>query len=329
MFPVSGYQLTGALPASLSDSLLTTYGAKAWSDKKPTAQRGGLGQALGELHDLPTLPKVLAYKNALKQAGRNTKWSELAKATGHNHLNYVFGWVPLLSDIRDLWKNSKDLQKNLSQLIRDNGRPVRRKGKAGQSSDVTTVVTTSGSGNPPNVSPVLAIGCYSGNWEKRVETRVITDYYFSARFRYYVDFQTHGIIQDNDTAHRVSKLLLGAELSPYTLYQLMPWSWFIDWFTNLGSVINNLVNDAGDNLVADYAYINGKCTTYVVTTVTFTLANSPGGDGRGGPYTATFEEVKTDFRRIPANPFGFGLTYQMLNAKQLGILGALGLTKLS
>jgi hypothetical protein len=326
--PSSGFPSIGALPATLSSATLIAYGTAAWAKYKPTAQRGGLGQALGELKDLPTLPKLLAYRNALRQAGRNTKWSELAKVTGHNHLNYTFGWVPLLSDIRDLIKNSLNIQKNLQQLIRDNGRPVRRSGKAGQTADSTTVVTTTGTGNP-GLLPSLPSSCYSGTWTKVVETRVITDYYFSARFRYYIDFQTTGIFADNDRAHRISKILLGVELSPYTLYQLMPWSWLVDWFTNLGSVVNNLVNDAGDNLVADYAYINGKSTTYTNTKVTFTLANSPGGDGHGGPYNASFEEIRTDFKRIAALPYGFGLTFSSLSPKQLGILAALGVTKFS
>ncbi len=306
-------------PPSLNTSTLEAMGAKGWAKFKPTASHGSLGQALGELHDLPNLGKWLAYRNALKQAGRNTNWKTLARDTGHNYLNVQFGWVPLLSDIRDLIKNTLDMQKNLDQLIRDNGRPVRRRGLVAKTTSTTFLAE---GGSNPSVPP-LPSGCYDGGWTRGTATVTTTDYYFSARFRYYIDFQEafNGSLKE---ANRMSRILLGAELSPYTLYQLMPWSWLIDWFTNFGAMINNLVNDASDNLTADYAYINGKATTNVYTTHTQKLNNSGKEDGE---YRFTFEERSSVFRRIGASPYGFGITFTGLSAKQAAILAALGLTK--
>lgn len=311
----------------ISDSVLSAIGAKAWASKKPTAQRGGLGQALGELHDLPTLPKLLAYKQALGLANRRTTWKRLAKDTSSNYLNYQFGWVPLLSDIRDLFKNAMAMRKNIEQLRRDNGRPVRRSGKVGQTASSSTSVTTTGnwgSSAPGFLVPNLTLGCYKGPWTKTVTTKSVIDYHFSARFRYYIDF-VKGSQGDLDTAHRVAKIVLGAELSPYTLYQLLPWSWLIDWFTSLGSVVNNLVNDAGDNLVADYAYINGKETVSVETVLSTGFNNS--STANGGDYTFTHYYGYSNFRRIAASPFGFGLTLANLSPKQVAILAALGINR--
>jgi hypothetical protein len=117
--------------------------------------------------------------------------------------------------------------------------------------------------------------------------------------------------------------LFGADLSAYTLYQLMPWSWAIDWITNIGVNLNN-ARDQEDHLVADYAYINGKYTKDTVYTLEISFAGDtvPVREFR-------FSVRETHFRRIKASPFGFGLTFGGFNPKQLSILGALGLTKLS
>jgi len=36
---------------------------------------------------------------------------------------------------------------------------------------------------------------------------------------------------------QIKKALLGLTVDPLTLYELMPWSWLIDWFSNLGNIV--------------------------------------------------------------------------------------------
>jgi len=310
-------------PPALSDATLLSVGAKAWAKYKPTAQQGGLGQALGELHDLPSLPKLLFFRNVLSQATKKTNWKQVVNQSGSEYLNVQFGWVPLISDIKDLIRNVQRLKKGIEQLERDNGRPVRRSGKAGSTSSTTSTKTT-GTGYSGKVSPSAGM-VYYGPWTEEVVTTTTVDYRFSARFRYFIDFaKAHR--GDIGAANRISKILLGAELSPYTLYQLMPWSWLIDWFTNTGSVINNIVNDAGDNLVADYAYINGKVTVETVRTLTFSVRYPMGGDSYENISVGGVDRT-VHFRRIQASPYGFGLNVGSLSNKQLAILGALGLSR--
>jgi len=41
---------------------------------------------------------------------------------------------------------------------------------------------------------------------------------------------------DASIRSRVRREIIGADLNPYSIYQLIPWSWFIDYFTNLGDL---------------------------------------------------------------------------------------------
>jgi len=49
--------------------------------------------------------------------------------------------------------------------------------------------------------------------------------------------------------------LFGIALSPSILWELTPWSWAVDWFSNAGQVINNVTNFGLAGLVLRYGYI--------------------------------------------------------------------------
>jgi hypothetical protein len=316
-------QSVGSVPASLSDSTLIALGTKAFAQYKPTASKGGLGQALGELRQLPTIPDFLKQVKESLRNGRPTRSLRKynSKRAASDYLNVEFGWVPLVSDILDLIKNIQNIQKNLNQLERDNGRPVRRGGRIGSNVDTSTSVTTTGSGNGGTL-PSLSAGMYSGPWTKTVTTQNKTDYRFSGRFRYFIDFnKAHR--GDLPQAAQLTRILLGAEISPHVLYQLMPWSWLADWFGSTGAILNNLVHDPQDNLVADYAYINGKTTQTIQIELKQKLQH-----GTPAEEATWLNTVETStFKRIAASPYGFGILLPNLSLRQKAVLVALGLSK--
>jgi hypothetical protein len=174
--------------------------------------------------------------------------------------------------------------------------------------------------------PSLPSSVYQGPWTETDYNYTALDYKFSARFRYYIDF-AKAFRGDIPQAAQIARILLGDDLGPNTVYQLIPWSWLVDWFTNLGAIVDNLTHDASDNLVADYAYINSKYYKYRALTLQFDLKNRP-TSANSGAYTVTYEDNSTYFKRNKATPYGFGLTLAGLSGRQKAILGALGLTKL-
>lgn len=108
-----------------------------------------------------------------------------------------------------------------------------------------------------------------------------------------------------------------------TLYQLTPWSWLVDYFSNLGDIVSNLNAFASEGLVMPFAYIMSQKDTVVRSSLEYEFWN-----GSGWSKDTVFDTVfLTSKRRLPAHPFGFGISDSGLTGKQLSILVALGLSR--
>jgi hypothetical protein len=123
----------------------------------------------------------------------------------------------------------------------------------------------------------------------------------------------------------MAKKTLGLSLTPDTVWNLAPWSWAVDWFTNAGDVISNLTDWAVYGLCLRYGYI----MEHTIARDTYTYVG--GSKGAGFKRTEYLPppiilEVETKIRR-KANPFGFGLTWNGLSPIQLAIAAALGITR--
>jgi len=124
---------------------------------------------------------------------------------------------------------------------------------------------------------------------------------------------------------QVARRLLGLDLTIETLWELAPWSWAVDWFTNVGDVLYNADAWASEGLVMRYGYIMEHSIvrdTYSYVGPTYIYGSSY--EGRPSSVTLVSE---TKVRR-QANPFGFGLTMGALSGTQKSILAAVGLTRL-
>jgi hypothetical protein len=58
-----------------------------------------------------------------------TSWKERAKkarAAGSEYLNYEFGWLPLVSEMRDLSRVVKNHEKLMSHFYENSGKNIRR-----------------------------------------------------------------------------------------------------------------------------------------------------------------------------------------------------------
>jgi len=117
-----------------------------------------------------------------------------------------------------------------------------------------------------------------------------------------------------------AKKLLGISLTPETLWNLAPWSWTVDWFSNAGDVISNVSDWATDGLVMRYGYL----MEHSIVKDTY-LMNGTGS--KSVPSCPPLQLVTETKLRKRANPFGFGLTWNGLSAVQLAILGALGISR--
>lgn len=312
---------TKYLAMGIPDRDLNQFGAQAVEKYSPLKPGANVGQALVELYrdGLPKLPTSLL---------RRTK--DL-KSVGSEFLNVEFGWKPLLKDLQDIYKTWNSLNSMMAQIIRDNGKPVRRRGTLYR--NVESIAPVQTHTNPLPFQSLGAVGQADVNgegYDKRGTWREITTsekIWFSGQFRYHIPDVT-----DDRWSAQAKLALFGLNPTPSLLYQVMPWSWLIDWFANVGDVIDNLSSNGIADLIVDRCYVMRhfkRVTRYTSYTTPIIRDFSSYNAGILREPQATFitEVVEERKERAAASPFGFGLQIADLSDRQFAILTALGLSK--
>lgn len=290
---------------------MNALGTTAISRVSPTNPLGGLGQFLGELRQLPSVPDILKWKSKIK------KFRSLAKGGSSEYLNVQFGWIPFVSDIYKLARSAVKHGALIKQYDRDSGRNIRRRYTFPD--DSVTTVTSQGTGGG---SPVLTTALYDNLGSKTLTTKTETKSWFSGAFTYYLPPANSPKLGDRiRRAEQLANHLYGARISPQTLYQLAPWSWALGWVTNMNDIVNNWSNFHENGLVMRYGYIMSK------TTVTNTYAVTGLKLKGQSPISLSQTYVYETKQRAKATPYGFGLSPSSLSAKQWSIIGALGISK--
>jgi hypothetical protein len=292
-----------------SDAAMDAYGTTAIARSAPTSPSVSLYQTLGELRS-EGLPRfgVHTMKDRTK----------VAKNAGDDYLNVQFGWMPLVSDLRGYANMIRDSGAIVRQYKRDAGRPVRRRVEMLNTKTVTTGNTAVGGSytDPLPSSKFLGAGG-TRRWRQEVHTRV----WFSGCFIYNLPVPDSAM--DKLWYHvKLADRLLGITPTPDKIWELTPWSWFVDWFTNTGDILSNLRMFLFDGLVMQYGYVMQE--TKVTRTCTLE-DNCTTVNGNKITAVTTIEHVAQ--KRRQANPFGFGLTWDGLSPYQISILAALGMTR--
>jgi len=222
----------------------------------------------------------------------------------------------MLNDVQDLIKNALKAQRHIDQLARDNGKWIRRKGNINVAEAVGRCTVESGSFyTTPNMPSPLYSGTETRYWDQTIQER----HWFSARFKYWIQPVGAGRLERFLQAEHVNRILYGLDLDPSLVWELVPWSWLVDWFSSAGDSIANMCEDSADNLVADYAYIMGKKVVSDYIRVMGKTIN-------GQTYFTTQEYLTEVKMRTAATPYGFYAIPPSLSDKQTSILAALGIT---
>lgn len=285
------------------------YGAEAWAKAKPGQPGIDLAQSIAELKELPSF--ILGLQNAFGRATRLT-----LKDLGDTQLTYWMAVMPLVNDLKNLHKTWKNQEAILAQLVRDNGRPVRRRRKLLKTNSTSTVTLAGNQG--------YTMGPVDQLYQEGLLTRTTStskDVWFSGRFQYYIpDVGTVG------WRRRAIRELYGIKPSVRLLWELTPWSWLIDWFISVGDVLGNLEDDLAENLVAHYAFLMASVRTSVREDFVVPVR---GQNGRFAPGRSTVIQRWETKSRSVASRYGFGLTLdEDLSPRQIAILGALGLQRI-
>ena len=304
------------IPSDWGD--ISSYGAEAWNKFKPAKPSVDLGLALAEAREIPRMLKTTAK-------GFSDLWRSMGgsptgfgpKSLANHWLNTQFGWLPFISDLQDFYNTCNSLDKRMKQLRRDNGKWIRRGGVvlSDESSEVIREET-----DYIGLSPALTTYHYDRTTAMGYGTLKVTDYksqqiWFSGAFRYWIPGNDSSFLWKG----RAIATLFGLNPSPSLLYNLTPWSWLLDWSSNMGDVISNLSDMAYNNLAAKYAYIMGTTTQRVEATGDVILLHAR-------PTVTSFAEI-TRKQRVEAEALGFSPSSDSYTARQWSILAALGITR--
>lgn len=263
----------------------------------------------------------------------------VSTSMGNLDLNLRFGWAPLAADIKELlWACLR-----LDQMLVAKNARRRRRFKL---KTVDYVKDTGLSVNEGRVSFPTNVGTHSGsNYGVSSLGKILLSstnpgydvpLSFSVRYQKGVRF-CHQEISINFTANYsngvksnptmngyVDRALefLGLELTPDVVYNLTPWTWMLDWFTNLGSLVNYTSNFGLSNNVLNYAYF-----TQHITTQRGAFLWSPPISTVARKGATMIREETTEVVREQASPLGFGASWPTLTQSQLDILTAFGITR--
>lgn len=293
---------------SVNEFALITRGASFIARTIPTNPLAGLAVVIGELREgLPQIPGRALFKSGLRDY----------RKVGDEYLNYEFGIMPLVSDINKFVSVQQQAEKLIAQYSRDSGRHIRR--RVTLPVETVTTITTEASGG--FLAPAIPSTFYKSSSGVLTKTRVSkTTWSFSACYSYYLDpGDTYwGRIKRNE---QISAKLYGTRVTPELLWELTPWSWAVDWQTNVGDVMTNVSALMSDSLVIRWAYV--MCETDI--TDTYTMTGSELRNGPVGPFSQSFRTVRKVRRK--ATPYGFGLDPDAFTARQWAIIGALGISR--
>lgn len=256
---------------------------------------------------------------AIKEATKNYK--DLAKAGSSEYLNVEFGWKPFIAELRGLAKTIQEEERILNQLVRNNGKSVRRRYKFPLEE---TVTETLGTPRRSYFQPGLNTHCYDEPSGTSHTIRTVSkETWFSGEFQYYTSLEGSTSWERAKATAAKARHLYGIKLTPDVLWNLTPWTWALDWVGNMGDVIENVSLLTQDGLVMRYGYVmRTERISDRVSIRGVRLKRDP------KPLDDLWQEfgVVTKYR-LKASPYGFGLDWDGFSPRQLAIMAALGISR--
>lgn len=287
---------------------MDALGTKAIGLSAPTNPLFSAAAFLGELREgLPS-----AY-GASQFEGR----TRIARDAGDEYLNQQFGWLPLVSDLKKFSRSVRDTEKVLDHYEKMSGKPIKVHFQYPPTSSTTYKVLDSNASPQPDTIATIVDGVKKYG-KLTVTKQVNKTQWFDGCFTYH--------LPPRGTAAgylaRANKLY-GVRLTPEVVWQLTPWSWAADWFTNIGDITRNVSLFANDGLVLRYGYMMEKIVSinrYDLSGVEF--YSYPGSYNFTEIFTTTVKQ-----RRV-ANPYGFKAnSWTGMSTRQKAIVAALGLSR--
>lgn len=312
------------LISGYSTGELDVLGAEAISQTYPTKPSADLLVAIAEImrEGLPT-----QLFSAIASTKGNSK-RDLVRSLSSDYLSYLFGFTPVVKEVDKLIKTINKMDQKLAQLDRDSGKLVRRSRVLvkPEVKDVSTEFVNTRVNLSSNVScPSLTHFAARESLPVKIKRTLVREATFAAAFQYWTPDMT-SLMLDNESRTQIAKARtlmrsdqLGLRATPKAAWNLIGFSWLIDWFVNVSVLFENADAMTKYGLVMPYGYVMGE--SKLTTTVTVDLA----GTSQASLGTVATTWIDTHQLRTRATPYGFGLKETDFNPIQWSILAALGL----
>jgi len=297
---------------------LSSYGAIQYGSASPLSDRFSFSAFTGELRE--GLPK---FTSEIMRSR-----SKHIRGVGGDYLNAQFGWIPLLNDLRGIATALVNASYGLYQPAgathrKRNERPTELIRSRTFSQD-PVAIALGNYGDPSLLKDTKGTGVTTDSFLRADGSSTIRAYrkrWFEGEFVYIPEAGFDATkYEDRLTT------LFKTDITPSDLWQLAPWSWLVDWTTDIGGALEAAEAATSDRILSTYAYAMESIEQEIIA-VLYNIRGETGGYYAGPPRVVTTWKT-TSYRRIRANPFGFTPNPSVnLSPGQLGILGALGLKK--
>lgn len=305
-------------PPAINSSVakLDQLGTEAIARVNPQNSTANLAVAFGEL-----------VREGIPRVSVN-RWKDRLRAhenVSDAYLGYQFGLSPLGKEIGTFAAAVVQADQLLAQYERDAGRVVRRRYEF--PTELSTEMTVLPRSGLPFYEPRNSdfedsslSGVTTGTLIRQRTTTVKR--WFSGAFTYYLPAGYDSRVEMHRKA-LLAKEILGVDLDLETAWNLAPWSWAVDWFSNAGDVLANVQRFAIDGSLLRYGYI----MEHTKVRDTYTLQHTTPFKDKGVSVDSSISLITETKMRRRATPFGFGLNWSGFTAFQLSILAALGISR--
>lgn len=268
----------------------------ALAGMNPATSQVDLPVFIAELGDLPKLVKL---------QGRNV----LERMAGAN-LNYQFGWKPLISDLQKLYAFQMHVDKladEINSLYESGGLRRRHTFEDEETESSLSALRT--------LTSTYGLSLKAKHLDRAVHETWATAKWIPSNS---LTSRLFGFKPGTPNRRKLIKYVLGLHISQFTssLWEGLPWSWMVDWFSDVGSFLQ-----ASNNSIA---MVSGHINFMRTTTVTREFSEIQKIPSEGWDPLSAELEIK---QRVLLNPVPKVVFRSFLSKRKWSILGSLAVLR--
>jgi hypothetical protein len=313
------------------DHIMADKALSMFKDWSPNRRDYSLFRNAVELRDIPrsinSLNDTLRnFRTLFTSLGSKPKLRDSVfdlRKTAHDlsgeYLSFHFGWKQTYKDLMDLLALPEKMSKKYSFLIKRAGKPTTFRTKRNFPSALAEGV----SGFDYDTSPYEYGVSLSHRLERETELRLVINATFDFPPPAGISFRAYRFLDS-----------IGAVPRPTDIYNLIPWTWLLDWFTGLGNYVEVIDNIAREDALINWGMITGLTKGRVISnyksktdTVDYTIEDFVGTSSKTSVIDNNHTSVlnyECRIRKDLATVLAVNTTSaQNLSAYQKSILGAL------